>query len=205
VTTIALPLADGIDSGLWIWLVLAAMSVLGTILQKKKQKDEKQPQRPPGRVGRPTARPRTPAPPIPRPRRPILAPPQSGQSRPEITARRIPTEKPIRPRLVRPTPRQADVRPTAAPQPRMQPQPAPEPARELEPEPIVVEAKPAERAAPPTTGREVRKPKETRRRRSPVRDPRVRQMLADRSGLQAAFILSEILAPPAALRENHPF
>jgi hypothetical protein len=79
-------------------------------------------------------------------------------------------------------------------------------AVEVEPELLQAEAEPAEAAAALTTigteplaGAARRRPGVRRGRR------RVQRLVSSKSGLRTGFILSEILAPPVALRDNHPF
>jgi hypothetical protein len=192
-----------------IYAAVLIAGLLGALLQKRERDQQHrgaEPPKPPRgrpvpRAGRvepdepliilpPEHRPAPPLPPIP----PGPAPPR--QDRPEAdTTRRTPRPAAAEPARVpraqpvgeRPTPQRTaagrparTVREERSPSRRTPPQPPSEPA-------VAEEARPAgaRRAAIPVEGL-------------------VRALLARRDGVAAAFVISEILAPPVSLRENDP-
>jgi len=230
-------LADGIDSDLWIYLVLAAVSVIGTILGKKKKDEQQRSQRSPGSSGGSSQRPPVakPVPPVtqrlPRPPQPSRveprAMPPAASEFPEARPARRRTMSPVPGPIAPPVPQPLAMpvpQPTARPLPRPAAQPirlpvearrrVPVPATRVEPvleEVVEIKAELAETETPQGERRgehlAARLDVTLRRGRGrPCGDvERAGRALRDRSGLRAAFILSEILAPPVALRENHSF
>jgi hypothetical protein len=215
-----------LDYEVWGLLALAAVSVIGSLLKKRRdaERTPTAPGEPPGR------RPRT-APPARRA-------PTAGPPRPPRTA-----PPAARPAPLRPVPIDERRRPTLAPQPPivMAP-PAPRPA-----EPPRA---PAGSLRPAPVARRVEKPVALARKRPTIRPTGVarrardeagelgfleehefvhvtdtigtsaaaavhrrraepaeglKRILRKRSGVQSAVLLSEILAPPLALRDNSRF
>ncbi len=183
-------LADGGPDIQWlVYIVLLLMSVVGGILQKQKKKKNEEQRRPqPGarppqrRPVRPTkARPAQPPvarePQPPRPARPI--PPWRGA--PEQPARRVPEPVEVLPPDIY-TPAQLR---RAQMEHRVTRSPKPDTVKGVEPQlrPVAVAAR---RARGP----------------EPVLRARLQRMVRQRSQLRAAILMSEILGPPLALRED---
>lgn len=177
-------LADGyeIDARLWFYLIVAALSVIGGLLGKKKKEEAERAKREASKGRAPKTRP--PAPPrgtqVPRPPRPKPTHPQ---------ARPRPTRPPAHPVEARPSP----VRPRHVARRAVLIEPGPLAVESLEvdvtTEAITTLSSPDKPVGParPSRGRENR---------------HTRRLLRSRTGLRTAFILSEILAPPVALRDN---
>jgi hypothetical protein len=195
-------LADGFELGDLIYLAFLGLAALGGLIGQIKKKQSEQAKSRPDAGRKPTPRMQAPdarAPRAPQPPRPSPTPP-SPPSRARPVARRLPQvdDEPIEAELLRPT----RPRPTGRP-PVVTRRPAPtraQPARPAAP-PIVegetpAEAQPQERAA---------KQAVIRPRREGVELRRLQRLLRSQPGLRAGIVLSEILAPPVALRENHPF
>lgn len=190
-------LANGIEFGDWIYFVVLALGAIGGVLGKRKQQSDARKRQQAAAKPKPGARPRVPAMP----------------ARPRPAATRPPT--PVRARAVTPRPQPPKRFPSE-----------PRPSRRMQVErpriDVAVAGPPvmgrpigepqAEPAAPvPSRPQEslevVRSPVEARRRLSPRRSAdlrALRRVLQTERGLRRAVILSEILAPPVALRENHP-
>ena len=194
---------DLIDSRLWFYLIFAALSVIGGIFGKKK-KDEAEAAKRKQQQGRaPQTRPRSPTPQRtpqpPRPARPARPTPPVEARHPRMptTAHPATRRQPPRPVPARPRPVQA------------RPGPLPERAAVRLPsweQPDVLTAEVVEEA--PAAGQLTTLPSDTlapvkpARKRPTAEAEQVGRLLRDTSGLRSAFILSEILAPPVALREN---
>jgi len=186
-------LADGVDAQLWVYLIFAAISVVGAILGKK-QKEREQRQRTARPGGRPAARPRVSPPPIQRPAS------QMPPARPRVSAPPVPSAPPTQPQPTTTIPRPVEARPTGVAPSAGRPREIPEPPVEAELEPIVVETEPGKQAPVPTTSGKAPELPKTRRPSRFVGDHAIQAMLRDKSGLRTAFVLSEILGPPVALR-----
>lgn len=178
--------SDGFDSQLIYLLVFVAISVISTIFGRKAKRDEQAPAR-----GRASRGDRQPTPPTSKPPRPVEHP-----SRPETTEPII-LNGPIEPAAPRrpPVPFQAKIQPPKA-RPARQFQrkyAAPEePAIEAHVE-LVPETAPKSRPESAVKTSVLRRAFDT---------AAVRQRLRTPADLRTAFILSEILAPPVALRDN---
>lgn len=171
---------------LWVYLFFAAASVIGGIISSiKKDKTEKP--APPTMQKRDVPPPKAPPVPPKPPRVPVGAPKSRGA--------RPPIQRPMEKRQpARPVPIE---RPGARPVPRAVERPAPRivaapiPAQEPVPRPLVSE--PAVARAPAQTDAP-----------APQRElPPAVRLLHSHRGLTAAMVLTEVLAPPVALRENH--
>jgi len=172
-----------IDTQVWVYLIAAAVSVLtgifGTMKSQKK----------------PAPGPRESAP------RPGRAAPQKRTSLPHA-----PQPTPPRP-SARPAPRQPAPAPVS-PRPHTPVQPArtrPEPmrarvARPRAAAPVIVPALEATAARLESPRRPPPPPAEPRRRPRPTTT--LRRLVLTREGLQVAFVLGEIIAPPLALRDR---
>jgi len=187
--TAASLLADGtgIPGDLIYIVVFLVISVVGGILGKKKQpQDGKQP-----RQGQ-----RTPTPPRP-PQASRPAAQRPAQSPPPTAARPLPGTPRSRDPRFEPPRRTPQVPPTPQ-RPVLTPHHPPT-RRALEP---VIQAELVEDQVEisPTAEEAVVVPEKAR----PAALTGVERAISNRSGLRTAFILSEILAPPVALRDNHP-
>jgi len=199
-----------------MWLLVAAMSVLGGIFGKKKQDAAKSAAKP----SKPRVAPKPPSFKAP-------TPPRLGK------AMRGPAHAPppLRPATRAAAPRRESILPVrGAPQrmPEMPPRMQPPPRRtRVVPEPAAMRTRVAPRGGSPATPEQRRSPEKPRRRAapqevesgrrlvadsapiaSPHRKPMTRtnkiiRVLSSQSGLRSAIILTEILAPPVALRDNH--
>jgi hypothetical protein len=205
-------LALDIDFGTWAILAFAAVSVLGGLL-KKKADSEHGPvaaRRQPGEAPRPTT-PERHGPGVGAPRPPRTPTP----ARPPRTTEVMPAEPVSAPAL-----------------PGARPRPVPPARAPASPTRIPAIARRVEEVTPPQRRRAEARPRETRpperapglraleerglvqikgiaggpelveRRRAAGPAERLNRVLQSRSGLQAAVLLSEILAPPLALRDN---
>ena len=76
----------------------------------------------------------------------------------------------------------------------------------MEVEAVLVDAELAADAVTtlPTTFRKTEAVKKRPQARGDAQGRQVQRLLSNRPGLRTAFILSEILAPPVSLRDNHP-
>lgn len=179
--------------------VVILLSVLGGILQQQKQKRSEQQKgatptptpkpRPSVRTG-PTAKPAAsaggaqrsglPRPPAARPARPAAA----QDLQPVRRAAPSPVPVPPRPETYRPVERRLAPLAPAEPLPQVETYSLPLRMRE----------------SPPTGQKPA--PQPAAQPKSDLPD-RLRQVLQDRTNLQTAFILSEILRPPLSIREDH--
>lgn len=164
-------------------VVLMGLSALGGIFGKKKEREETKRRQEQQRTqsGMPPAHPPT------APRTPP-APPRPAEAR-QYT--------PAPPIVARPSTRQ-----------RLRLIPPPEPTMDVEPVLVEVELEPEIESGKkrPTPRRETPKRPARMRAAGPCRGnlADVRRMLCHKSALRAAFILTEILAPPVGLRDNQP-
>ena len=208
--TASLLAIDFSDPQVWIYVIFTLLGLLGAIFGKKKgqaSKDAKGPPAPPpsgGAPGGPSPRhePSTPQrrsptapgrsqPPRPQPPRP--APARPAPARPP--AQRGPTAAP-RTGPAPPKPRSPHTEPRApANEIRMQSARAAEPV-------VAGHAHPAQTDTPAPPPPVLNVPGFERRRVS-APGQRARDALRTKQELRAAFVLSEVLAPPVALRENH--
>jgi hypothetical protein len=202
---------DFSDPQVWIYVIVTVLGIGSAIFQSGKKTPPKElprqtptapprrdlPRRPdgvarplpPGNMPRPAQRvemPRRPeAPPRPEPRR-------AGRTE----ARRPPSRQPDWPKQRRQTP---DQTPIAMPHPAHRDQP-----REREAAARVAQA--VEAVAAGAASHRVRTEPAAVVARPPTEETRrVRVASRNRAELRAAFVLSEVLAPPVALRDNHPF
>lgn len=198
---------DGLDSRLWIYLIFAALSVIGGLLGKKKKDEAEAAKRRPPTARAQQRRQHAPTPPRvpqqPRPARPSQQSPpvEARRAQPSLSAPPVPHREPLRPVPAR-------IRPAPVRRPGVRAEPGLIIDVSGEPEPVIAEvleeaAAPDEKAdaGAPMPARAVRL-KEAARVRPSAEAEQVRRLLRDTSGLRSAFILSEILAPPVALREN---
>jgi hypothetical protein len=173
-------LAEGeIDARLLVYGVLVLLSIIGGIFQKKKsdEAEKKKPKAPPARPA--------PKPPPPQPPKPV----RTAELRPVPTPlppRRAPAPTPVRAKPATKTYSREEIerrrRAAAEAESKRAPEPIPRPA----------EAEP--RWAPSRTDMAGLGVPE-----------RLRRMVDDRHSLQAGLVLSEILAPPLALRDQERF
>jgi len=177
-----LTLGDGFfdDSRMWVFIVLAILTALGNLFKKKKKKDEE--------ADKAIAT----KPPPPRPRPPVAPTPRAPRTE-------MPRARP------KPVPQARIVRPLPASRPhRPRPPAITDPLAQLQnvPRPVIRSAEKTEQAS--REGRLAETPAAVveRPRTSPVRE-QVNELLSRRRGLQAAFVLSEILSAPLALRDEH--
>ena len=215
-STLGLAFGDDLDMRTWIILAFAAVSVFGSLLKKKMDSTREQAtdQPPPEEAPRPTTleHPRAGVGP-PRPPRGAPTPARSAR-----TVEPLPFEPARAPALPRARPRPAPpartpVRPTRTPAVARRVEEATPPQRTR------TKARPRT-TRPPERAREFGrleerelvhikgtagglKPVEHRRAVGPAE--KLNRVLRSRSGLQAAVLLSEILAPPLALRDNQGF
>ena len=173
--------SDLFDPRLWIFLVLLLGGGLSKLFKKKKDGEPGQANTQQRQTMRGPARPQ-PQPPIP---------PQAARPR---TPPQPQIEPVSRAPSARPAPRSTHARPrpqtTADPLAGLQAELRQAVLAAEEPERSTPKRKPAEAVrAAPEGGGAVRR--------------QVDSLLAQRSGLRAAFVLSELLAPPLALREDH--
>jgi hypothetical protein len=199
-------LALDISFETWAILAFAAVSVFGGLLKKKadSKRGAAAGKRQPGEAPQPTT-----------PERPR---PGVGAPRPPRTTEPLPVEPVRTPALPRARPQ--PVPPVRAP---VRPTRTPAVARRVEevtpPQRKRTKARPRE-TRPPERAREFGRleerelvrikdtgggPKPVERRRAVGPAEKLNRVLRSRSGLQAAVLLSEILAPPLALRENQRF
>ena len=194
---------DLLDSRLWFYLIFAALSVIGGIFGKKK-KDKAEAAKRKQQQGRaPQARPRSPTPQrTPQPPRPARPTPPVEARRPHTRAPPHPATRrqPTQPVPARPRPVQA--RPGSLPEWAAARLPSWEQPDALIGERIEeasavgqLTTLPSDTLAPVDSAKPARK-------RPTAEGEQVRRLLRDTSGLRSAFILSEILASPVALREN---
>lgn len=214
--SVGLPVAAGLDSDLVIYIVILLASIIGGILQKKKSGEKEAERRvggrrrpiagppriepppattqPPIEGPAPTARPaRVPPPPRPEPARVAVSPPGKPVEPPVFVRTEVPR---LEPPDVRPLRRPAEERRRAAAGPR-RPVPAEaQAAPEIEPEDLELHTMPLV-ATPGTV-----EPRPQPGGPAAVPAERLRAMLHDPGDLRAAVALSEILAPPLALRDE---
>lgn len=191
-------MADGVsfdDVRLWGIIVIALIGAIANLLKKLPKKNGPPEQPSSAQGGRPT--PRRTARPVPPPRPPVKAEPV--RRLPE-TRRRPITAPPV---LARPRAAGPPTVPPESPR-RGKKRPAVRAGAEVgdrdEPEVHVVGTSLGEPEHPtPSLSAEP----VSRSRPNRVGDE-VRQLLRNRTGLQAAFVLSEVLGPPVGLREERP-
>ena len=208
VTVTALLLAqEKIDPTLWVYLAVAAISVLGSLLSKLGKRREQPAPRPgarsgpPGQRPRPTAARRLSQPALPNGATPTEAPPPTERpAASAATAPRPPVARPVRPRPAPSVGAVSRPRP-AVRRPPEQPVPAIVVA-EVQVGPAAV-AGPAVEVVPLTTQEPaVALPPDEKTEAAPARPVGVQRLLRDERSLRSAIVLSEILAPPLALRDN---
>ncbi len=222
-------LADGDLTGAIVMLVVAGASVLGHLLQKKKEGEKKSTPPDPRQKRREAERAaptRTHPPQRPRPPQPTEARSEPSVPRREQRPTVGPGRRPERPVKLEPVGRRRPVRQsyehgssptTYGPRPPVRVRPA---ARAPEPVPRAdvarrrdiyeseigsgeTEIAGVERPVPARGVVRTREP--SAGRAEPALSERVRAMLAARGDLKAAIVLSEILDPPLALRDRQRY
>ena len=204
---LVLAAGDTPDAQIWYIIIVGILTAFGALYKKyqEKQQTGKPGQVPPTMRTPPPPAPQPPSAPRPTQRQPLPSQPYEVAQRPPIAAESDTT--PYTPPLYRRPEPLPTARPTSA---------APLPPRK----PAVARPAPVPARVPPgtrldvTVGTGPRSTMQTGLRKpgpAPVPVPaaapgavqaNLNQMLQSPTGLQAAFVLSEILAPPLALRET---
>jgi hypothetical protein len=189
------------DSRLWVYLIVAALSVIGGLLGKKKKEDSDAAKRGQRKPATPRARPPASAR-LPQPARPARSVPPVEDGRPYAPPAPHPTARPVPPRPTPVPPRPVGIRRSVPAERVAVRRPSWEQVEVLTTE-VVAEAPPGEQSVTSPTDVPVATDKPTQRHPTTEAD-RISRLLRSPTGLRAGFIMAEILAPPVALRENRP-